>query len=93
MFWEEKIETMQRSDLQTLQLERLKQTVVNAANASLYKDLFVKNGFDPSTIRTLDDVRRIPFTTKEDLRESWPYGLLAVSKDELVRMHSSSGTT
>jgi len=93
MFWEEKIETMQRSDLQTLQLERLKQTVANARNAPLYKDIFVKNGFDPSTIRTLDDVRRIPFTTKEDLREAWPYGLLAVSKDELVRMHSSSGTT
>ncbi len=93
MFWEEKIETMQRSDLQTLQLERLKQTVVNAANAPFYKNFFAKNSFDPSTIRTLDDARRIPFTTKEDLREAWPYGLLAVPKDELVRMHSSSGTT
>jgi len=93
MFWEEKIETMQRGDLHALQLERLKKTVAHAANALFYKDLFAKHDLDPAAIRTLDDIRRIPFTTKEDLRESWPYGLLAVSKDELVRMHSSSGTT
>ena len=93
MFWEEKIETMPRPDLQVLQLERLRKTVVAAANSSLYKEAFAKNKFDPSAIRTLDDVRRIPFTTKDDLRDSWPYGLLAVAKDELVRMHSSSGTT
>jgi len=93
MFWEEKIETMQQGDLQALQLERLKKIAADADQAPFYKNLFVKNKFDPSTIRTLDDVRRIPFTTKEDLREAWPYGLLAVPKDELVRMHSSSGTT
>ena len=93
MFWEEKIETMPRGDLQSLQLERLKQTVAHAANSPFYKGVFAGNKLDPSAIRTLDDIRRIPFTTKDDLRESWPYGLLAVSKDELVRMHSSSGTT
>ncbi len=93
MFWEEKIETMPRGDLQALQLERLKKTVAHAANSPFYKGVFAGNKLDPSAIRTLDDIRRIPFTTKDDLRESWPYGLLAVSKDELVRMHSSSGTT
>jgi len=93
MFWEEKIETMHAGDLQALQLERLKKTAAHAAQAPFYKNLFAKSNFDPSAILTLDDVRRIPFTNKEDLRESWPYGLLAVSKDELVRMHSSSGTT
>jgi phenylacetate-CoA ligase len=93
MFWEEKIETIPRTDLQALQLERLRKTVATAANSPFYQETFAKNKFDPSAIKTLDDIRRIPFTTKEDLRESWPYGLLAVPKDELVRMHSSSGTT
>lgn len=93
MFWEEKIEIMQRGDLQALQLERLQKTVTQAANSPFYKHLFAKAHCDPSAIRSLEDVRRIPFTTKDDLRESWPYGLLAVAKDELVRMHSSSGTT
>jgi phenylacetate-CoA ligase len=93
MFWEEKIETMPRPDLQVLQLERLGKTVATAANSPFYKETFAKNKFDPSAIKTLDDIRRIPFTTKDDLRDSWPYGLLAVAKDELVRMHSSSGTT
>jgi len=93
MFWEETIETMPRADLQALQFERLKTTVARAANAPFYKKVFAKSGLEPAAIKSLDDIRRIPFTTKEDLRESWPYGLLAVAKEELVRMHSSSGTT
>ena len=93
MFWEEKIETMPRADLQALQLERLQKTLAHAVNSPFYRDVFAKSGLEPSAIKSLDDIRRVPFTTKEDLRESWPYGLLAVAKDELVRMHSSSGTT
>ncbi len=93
MFWDEKIETMPRDDLETLQIARLQTTVSRAANAPFYKQLFAGAGFEPAAIKSLDDIRRIPFTTKDDLRTSWPYGLLAAAKDELVRMHSSSGTT
>jgi len=93
MFWEEKIETMPRSDLEAMQLARLQQTVSRAAKSPFYTKAFANSGFDASALRSLADIRRMPFTTKDDLREAWPYGLLAVAKDELVRMHSSSGTT
>ena len=93
MYWEEAIETMPREKLEALQLERLKKSVEKASGSIFYGDLFKKIGFDPKGIASLEDIRKIPFTTKDDLREHWPYGFLAVSKDDLVRMHSSSGTT
>jgi len=93
MYWEEAIETMPREKLEALQLERLKKSVEKASRSIFYGDLFKKIGLDPKGIASLDDIRKIPFTTKDDLREHWPYGFLAVSKDDLVRMHSSSGTT
>ena len=93
MYWEEAIETMPREKLEALQLERLKKSVEKASGSIFYGDLFKKIGLDPKGIASLVDIRKIPFTTKDDLREHWPYGFLAVSKDDLVRMHSSSGTT
>jgi len=93
MYWENDIETMPREKLETLQLERLKKSVAQASTSVFYGERFKKIGLDPSGITSLEDIRKIPFTTKDDLREHWPYGFLAVSKDELVRMHSSSGTT
>jgi phenylacetate-CoA ligase len=93
MYWEKEIETISREELETLQLERLRKSVKNASASYHYKNLFETIGFDPEEISSLDDIKKIPFTNKEDLRENWPYGFLAVSKDELVRMHSSSGTT
>ena len=93
MYWEEAIETMPREKLEALQLERLKKSVEKASGSIFYGDLFKKIGLDPKGITSLDDIRKIPFTTKDDLREHWPYGFLAVPKDDLVRMHSSSGTT
>ncbi len=93
MYWEKEIETISREELETLQIERLRETVKKAAASHYYNDLFEKLGFTHEAITSLDDLKKIPFTTKDDLREHWPYGFLAVSKDELVRMHSSSGTT
>jgi len=93
MYWEEDIETMPREKLEDLQLERLRKSVAKASASRFYGDLFRKIGLDPDGITSLDDLRKIPFTTKDDLRDHWPYGFLAVPRDDLVRMHSSSGTT
>jgi len=93
MYWGKAIETMDREDLAALQLERLQKTIGQAANSFYYDKLFKEIGLKTEDIRSLADLDKIPPTTKEDLREHWPYGFLATSRDELVRMHSSSGTT
>ncbi len=93
MYWEKELETRDRADLATLQLERLRETARRAVRSHHYGKAWTDAGFHPEDIRTLGDVGKIPFTTKDDLRENWPYGFLAVPKDDLVRMHSSSGTT
>ncbi len=93
MYWEQELETMDRGRLAALQLERLRETTKRAVQSYYYGKAFSDAGLHPEDIRTLDDLRKIPFTTKDDLRENWPYGFLAVPKDDLIRMHSSSGTT
>jgi phenylacetate-CoA ligase len=93
MFWEKDIETIDRDQLQKLQLERLQNTVESASRSSYYRKVFKDKGIFPEDIRTLADLNKIPLTAKDDLREEWPYGFLAVSREEIVRMHSSSGTT
>jgi len=93
MYWEKETETMPRDRLKEFQLARLKKSVEKASASVFYGELFKKAGLDSNGIRSLEDIKKIPLTTKDDLREHWPYGFLAVSKDELVRMHSSSGTT
>jgi phenylacetate-CoA ligase len=93
MYWEKDIETMNREDLAALQLERLQKTIGQAANSFYYNNLFKEIGLKAEDVLALADLGKIPPTTKDDLREHWPYGFLATSKDELVRMHSSSGTT
>jgi len=92
-YWEPKRETLSEEDLGALQLKRLKETIARAARAPFYQQVFKQNKIDPDQINSLDDLKRIPFTTKEDLREWYPYGFLTVAKEEIVRMHSSSGTT
>lgn len=79
--------------MEELQLSRLKDTLAHAQRSYYYGKIFQEKGINADSIRSLSDVQKIPFTTKDDLRENWPYGFIAVSKDELVRMHSSSGTT
>lgn len=93
MYWEKEIETIDRRELENLQLKRLKSSVEMAGKSFYYSTIFKKEGIKPGSIKSLQDIERIPLTTKDSLREYWPYGLLAVSKDEIVRMHSSSGTT
>ena len=93
MYWEKEIETMDRAELSKLQSARLGETLGRARKSPHYKRRFEEMGLDIGRIRTVADVERLPLTTKEDLRENWPYGFLACSRDELIRMHSSSGTT
>ncbi|MCX5899254.1 MAG: phenylacetate--CoA ligase [Proteobacteria bacterium] len=93
MFWDNHNETLDRGSLEKLQLSLLQQTVERAQQAPFYADIFSKNGITAAGIKSLDDLRRIPFITKDDLREHYPYGFLAVSRDKIVRMHSSSGTS
>lgn len=92
-YWQKDIETMERDQLQELQLTRLKETVKHAANSPFYKEVFEKNGITPDSIQTLDDLRKIPFTTKNDLRSHYPFGMAAIPIQKCVRIHSSSGTT
>ncbi|PWI57118.1 phenylacetate--CoA ligase family protein [Sulfoacidibacillus thermotolerans] len=88
-----KIEMMDRDSLQELQLHRLKETVERVyANVPFYRNAFATKGITPDQIKTLDDVRRLPFTKKSDLRENYPFGLFAVSQKEVIRIHGSSGT-
>ncbi|HUH65195.1 MAG TPA: phenylacetate--CoA ligase [Syntrophales bacterium] len=93
MYWDRDIETMDRGKLAAMQLERLKKTLTKAQTSVYYDKVFRRIGIDARDVKSLSDIRRIPFTTKDDLREHWPYGFLAVPKDELIRMHASSGTT
>ena len=88
------IETASRAVLERIQLEGLKRQVEHGLNTDFYRKRFVAAGItSPDDIRTLADIRKLPFTTKNDLREAYPFGLLAVPKDQVVRVHASSGTT
>ncbi|TFB55155.1 phenylacetate--CoA ligase [Cryobacterium sp. TMT2-17-1] len=87
-------ERMSRDELQALQLTRLQKTVRLAyQNVPLYTRKFNEAGVHPDDIRTLDDVALLPFTTKDDLRVSYPFGMFAVPLDQVARIHTSSGTT
>jgi phenylacetate-CoA ligase len=87
-------ETMDRSALEQLQLERLRNVLARVyANVELYRRKFDEAGFRPEQLETLDDLRRVPFTVKDDIRSAYPYGMFAVPMHDIVRVHSSSGTT
>ncbi len=92
-YFNPELETMSRPELEALQLERLKKTVHHCMNSAFYQKRFAELGITPDDIKTLDDVRKLPFTTKEDLRENYPFGLACVPMKDCVRLHSSSGTT
>ncbi|MBI9091302.1 MAG: phenylacetate--CoA ligase [Desulfobacterium sp.] len=87
-------ETMPREALKAIQLSRLKTSLEKVyATVPFYRDSFKKAGITPQDINSLDDMRRIPFTTKQDLRDNYPYGMFAVPMENVVRIHASSGTT
>ena len=92
--YQPELETMPRSDLEALQLERLQSLLVRAYNnVQTYRRKFDGAGFDPRSLKSLADIARVPFTVKDDLRAGYPYGMFAVPLKEIVRVHSSSGTT
>ena len=92
-FFDEKMETMTRAEIEALQLERLQATVQHCMNSPFYRSRFEEIGLKPEDIKSLDDIRRIPFTTKQDLRDTYPFGMASVPLRECTRLHSSSGTT
>ncbi len=93
-FWNKEIETIDRDSLKKLQLKYLRETVACALNTAFYRRRLNKAGIkSASDIKTLDDLQRIPFTTKDDLREAYPRGILSVEDKKVVRIHTSSGTT
>lgn len=92
--WDPQHECMPREELEQLQLERLQATLNRAyKNVTCYRSKFNELGIVPEDINSLDDLAKLPFTTKEDLRVNYPYGMFAVPLREIVRIHSSSGTT
>ncbi len=94
MFFDKKIEQMARDQMREIQLERLKKIVKYAyERVPFYKKKFDEIGLLPEDIKTLEDIKKIPYTTKADLRDNYPYGLLAVPMDDIVRVHASSGTS
>ena len=86
-------ETLTREEISKLQTQRLQETVSRCANVPFYARKFREMGIAPQDITSPQDIRKLPFTTKQDLRDSYPFGLAAVSLDQCVRLHSSSGTT
>lgn len=84
---------MTREQIEAYQLEQLQATVKHCMNSPFYKKRFEEVGLKPEDIKTLDDLRKIPFTTKQDLRDTYPFGIASTSLRNCVRLHSSSGTT
>jgi len=89
----DKEEALPRGELAALQGAKLRETVERVQNVPFYKEAFSKAGITPEKIQSLDDLRRLPFTTKADLREEYPLRMLAVDRSEVARYHGSSGTT
>ena len=92
--WDREHECMDREVIEQLQLERLQATLHRAyKNVTCYRNKFNQHGIDPDDVQSLADLSSLPFTTKEDLRLNYPYGMFAVPLREVVRIHCSSGTT
>ena len=94
MIYSEKFECMKREELRLLQGERLKDAARRAyENVPFYRKKFDAHGVKPEHIRSIDDIRKLPFTIKDDFRDTYPFGLFAVPLREVIRLHASSGTT
>src|SRR6056297_137786 len=94
LIWNPVAECLPREQLERLQLERLLQTLqLVSGNVPCYQNKFKDCGFVPGDLKSLDDIQHLPFTNKEDLRLNYPYGMFAVPMSDVVRIHSSSGTT
>ncbi len=92
--WDAAAETMDRATLDGLQLARLQDVVRRVyANVPFYRERLDKAGVAPEDIHSLEDIQRIPFTLKDDMRAAYPYGMFAAPLKDIVRIHASSGTT
>ena len=93
MIWS-KEETLSRAEMEKLQLERLQETVARVyEKVPYYREKMQAAGMTPADVKSLDDLKKLPFTTKQDMRDTYPFGLFAVEQKDLVRIHASSGTT
>jgi len=92
-YFNPEVETLSRAQIRTLQFARLQTTLQRCMNTSFYRKRFEEQGLTVADIKSLEDLKKIPFTTKQDLRDNYPFGLSAVPLSECVRLHSSSGTT
>jgi phenylacetate-CoA ligase len=93
IYWQEDIETLPRPKLAELQLKKLRESISRALRTPFYGKRYRELNISAESIRSLEDVRKLPVTTKDDLRESYPFALLSCPKDEVIRMHCTSGTT
>lgn len=93
MYWDEAIETIKPDALRDLQEKRLHETVNRCMNIGFYQHKFRDAGITPSEINTLDDLQKVPFTRKSDLRDGYPFGFMAVPMRDITRIHTTSGTT
>jgi len=91
--WNPRVESMPREDIRKIQLEKLKETVYRLYNVDYYHRKMKEVGLKPDDIKTLSDLRKLPFTTKDDLQECQPYGHVAVALSDIVEVHGTSGTT
>jgi phenylacetate-CoA ligase len=92
-YWQPELETMPRKQLEKLQVEKLKRTLEVCLQSPFYKKRLGELDITPDSIHSIDDIRKIPFTTKEDLRDNYPFGLVGGDMKDAIRIHSSSGTT
>ena len=93
MYWEKELEVLDRKNLEKLQVDRLMTTLKQSVNSAYYGRVPEISKAIKSGIHSIDQIRELPFTTKEHLRNDFPWGFLSVDKREVVRLHSSSGTT
>ena len=94
MYWNRPMETMQRQELEALQLQRLQHTVRRVyQHVPMYRERMQERGISPEDIKSVADLKRLPFTNKSDLRDNYPYGMFAAPQEEIIRIHASSGTT
>jgi phenylacetate-CoA ligase len=93
-YWNQAVECMDREQLYELQLKKLKETVKRVyERVPFYKKAFDEKGIKPEDVQSLDDLKRLPFTLKQDLRDNYPFGLFCADMKDIVRIHASSGTT
>ncbi|HQN93002.1 MAG TPA: phenylacetate--CoA ligase, partial [Prolixibacteraceae bacterium] len=93
LYWEKEIETLSRKGIEKVQVEKLNHIIGVAMQSPYYGNLYAGMGIKPGAIEKIEDVRKLPFTTKQDLRNNFPWGFLSIDKKDVVRLHSSSGTT